>query len=207
MSQPRPEVVRPVTVAITGTHSTGKTTFLTRLADRLRRDRVNVAVVSDLGAQAQQLGLPILYNHTWASTLWIITRGISNEIQSWTTADVVLIDRAVPDALAYYEAALDYRDRRADPHRIQHLEDLIANHNCNYDLVLRTVLDNRLPLGLAKPRDTDMEFRALADQHVEKVLTRLDIEHDLLPAEGHDRVLVKALTFIRQRLDEYQGSV
>lgn len=202
MSRPGPEVVRPVTVAITGTHSTGKTTFLTRLADRLRRDRVNVAVVSDLGAQAQQLGLPILYNHTWASTLWIITRGISNEIQSWTTADVVLIDRAVPDALGYYEAALDYRNHQAEPHRIHQLEHLVVNHSHNYDLVLRTVLDNRLPLGLAKPRDTDMEFRALADRHVEKVLTRLGIEHALLPAPGHDRAVVETLTFIKERLTE-----
>ncbi|MDE1671752.1 AAA family ATPase [Nocardia gipuzkoensis] len=200
MSQPRPEVVRPVTVAIAGTHSTGKTTFLTQLADRLRRDRVNVAVVSDLGAQAEQVGLPILYNHTWASTLWIVTRGISNEIQSWTSADVVLIDRAVPDALGYYEAALEHRNHRADPHRIHQLEHLIANHSHNYDLVLRTVLDNRLPLGLTKPRETDMEFRALADRHVEKVLTRLNIEHDLLPAHGHDRAVVKTLTFINERL-------
>lgn len=200
VSQSRPEVIRPVTIALTGTHSTGKTTWINRLANELRRNRIEVAKVADLGLHAQQVGLPILADHTWASTLWIITRGISNEIEAWTNADVVLIDRSVPDALAYYEAALEYRGQPADPHRIEHLEDLVANHCFNYDLTLRTVLDPRLPLGVCKPRDTDIEFRALADRHVEKVLNRLDIAHDTLPSDGHARALVETVAYIKGRL-------
>ena len=69
---------RPVTIAVLGTHSTGKSTFLARLAHELRRQDVQVATVADLGEQAQRIGLPILINHTFTSTLWIITRGISN---------------------------------------------------------------------------------------------------------------------------------
>ncbi|WP_191094148.1 AAA family ATPase [Nocardia colli] len=200
MSESRPEVVRPVTIALTGTHSTGKTTWIKRLANELRRNRIEVAKVADLGLQAQQNGLPILSDHTWASTLWIIARGISNEIEAWPKADVVLIDRGVPDALAYYEAALEYRGQPADPHRVEQLEDLVTGHSFNYDLTLRTVLDPCLPLGICKPRDTDIEFRALADRHVEKVLNRLDIEHDTLPADGHERVLVETVAFIKGRL-------
>lgn len=200
VNETRPEVIRPVTIALTGTHSTGKTSWLKRVASELRRDRIEVAMVADLGLHAQQIGLPILYRHTWASTLWIVTRGISNEIEAWTNADVVLIDRSVPDALAYYEAALEYRGQPADPHRIEHLEDLVANHCFNYDLTLRTVLDPRLPLGVAKPRDTDIEFRALADQHVEKVLNRLDIEHDALPSDAHQRALIETVAYIKGKL-------
>ncbi|WP_378735560.1 AAA family ATPase [Nocardia brasiliensis] len=200
MSETRPEVMRPVTIALTGTHSTGKTTWLKRLASELRRDRIEVAMVADLGIHAQSIGLPILFDHTWASTLWIITRGISNEIEAWTKADVVLIDRSVPDALAYYEAALEYRGQPADPHRIEHLEDLVANHCFNYDLTLRTILDPCLPLGVSKPRDTDIEFRALADRHVEKVLNRLDIDHNTLRADGHKRALIETVAFIKGRL-------
>ncbi|MFI9503811.1 AAA family ATPase [Nocardia sp. NPDC052566] len=186
-----------MTIALTGTHSTGKTTWIKRLANELRRNRIDVEMVADLGLQAQQIGLPILSDHTWASTLWIITRGISNEIEAWTKADVVLIDRSVPDALAYYEAALEYRGQSADPHRIEHFEDLVANHCFNYDLTLRTVLDPRLPLGVSKARDTDIEFRALANLHVKKVLNRLDIEHDTLPADGHERALVETMAFVK----------
>lgn len=197
----KPEVPRPVTVAITGTHSTGKTTFMTRLADELRRNRIEVAMVGDLGPTAHQLGFPILHNHTWASTLWIITRTISNELGAWQRADVVLIDRGVPDALGYYDAALEYRGHQPDSN-YNHLEQAVAAHRHHYDLVLRTILSPRIPLGLDKPRDTDQTYRTLADAHIAKVLHRLDIEHEVLTFEAHDRVLVETQAFIEGRLDE-----
>ncbi|MFQ6397936.1 AAA family ATPase [Nocardia sp. KC 131] len=195
----KPEVSRPVTV--TGTHSTGKTTFMARLADELRRDRIEVATVGDLGPQAHQLGFPILYNHTWASTLWIITRGISNELAAWQHADVVLIDRGIPDALGYYDAALEYRGHQPDSNYV-HLEQVVAAHRHHYDLVLRTILDPRIPLGIDKPRDTDQEFRTLADAHVAKVLHRLNIDHEVLTFDAHDRALVETRAFIEGRLNE-----
>ncbi|MGV9823486.1 AAA family ATPase [Nocardia xishanensis] len=207
MNQLDTEVRRPVTVAITGTHSTGKTTFITRLADELCRNRIEIAVVGDLGAQALHLGFPILSRHTWASTLWIITRGISNELAAWQRADVVLIDRAIPDALGYYDAALEYRGRQPDSN-YEYLEQIVAAHSRHYDLILRTILDTRVPLGGNKPRDTDLEFRACADAHVDKVLRRLAIPHDTLAFHGHDRAIVEAIAFIKGRLtggDEETG--
>ncbi|WP_331757786.1 ATP-binding protein (plasmid) [Nocardia sp. NBC_01377] len=197
----RTDFLRPVTVAVTGTHSTGKSTFLQRLADELHRDRIDVAVVADLGAEAAERGLPILDKHTWVSTLWIITRGISLEAQAWAQADVVLIDRPVSDALGYYEAALESRGQQPDPQNMRQLEDIVARHVPNYDLVLRTVLDPTIPLDLSKPRGTDLAFRSLADRHVAKVTERLGIDHDTLPANGHDRALVEANAFIRGQLD------
>lgn len=195
------DFVRPVTVAVTGTHSTGKSTFLRQVAEQLHRDRVEVAVVADLGAAAVEHGLPILQKHTWASTLWIVSRGMSLEAQAWTRADVVLVDRPVPDALGYYEAALESRGDQPDPMCIKQLEQLVAWHARHYDLVLRTVLDQRIPLDLSKPRGTDLQFRSLADRHVAKVLERLGIGHELLPSDEHDRALIEVMAFIHARLD------
>ncbi|MEV2226022.1 AAA family ATPase [Nocardia vinacea] len=195
------DFVRPVTIAVTGTHSTGKSTFLQQIAEQLHRDRVEVAVVADLGAVAAEHGLPILHEHTWASTLWIITRGMSLEAHAWTQVDVVLVDRPVPDALGYYEAALEYLGVQPHPANIDQLEQLVARHVRHYDLVVRTVLDPTIPLDLSKPRGTDLEFRALADRHIAKVLERLGIGHDLLPSDGSDRALVEVLAFIKGRLD------
>ncbi|MFE3026124.1 AAA family ATPase [Nocardia tengchongensis] len=194
------EVFRPVTVAVMGTHSTGKTTFVNELAELLRQDRIEVAIVADLGSHALEAGLPILANHTWASTTWIITRGISLELEAWARADVVLIDRGVPDALGYYEAALESRRRVADPRHLKHLEDMVIGHSRNYDYVLRTVLDPTVPLGRNKPRDTDLEFRSLAGHRIEQVMQRLSIGHDTLPSGGHDEALVNAMAFVKGRL-------
>ncbi|WP_162240305.1 AAA family ATPase [Nocardia arizonensis] len=195
------DFVRPVTIAVTGTHSTGKSTFLQRLADRLHRDRIDVAVVADLGAEAAAQGLPILDRHTWVSTLWIISRGMSLEAQTWTQADVVLVDRPVSDALGYYEAALEYRGEQPNPANIGQLEAMVTGHIRNYDLVLRTVLDPTIPLDLSKPRGTDLAFRALVDRHIAKVGERLGITHDTLSADDHDRALVEVSAVIEGRLD------
>lgn len=193
------DVERPVTIAVLGTHSTGKSTFLARLAHDLRRQHIEVATVADLGEQAQRMGLPILFNHTWASTLWIITRGISNELEAWLHADVVLVDRAVPDALGYYRAAMEYRNEPADSAEQTYLETLVRGHSSRYDLIFRTTLDTSIPLGDNKTRDTDSRFRELADRHVKQVVTELDLPHEILPADGHDRALANATDFIAAR--------
>lgn len=193
-------VEKPVVVAVLGTHSTGKSTFLARLAHDLRREQVQVATVADLGEQAQRIGLPILRNHTWASTLWIITRGISNELESWLHGDVVLVDRAVPDALGYYRAALAYRGEQPDPEVQARLEALVRGYSTSYDLLYRTTLDPAIPLDDSKPRDPDQSFRELADHHVGAVLRDLGVPHRLLPADGHDQALREALDFVLGRL-------
>lgn len=191
-------VERPVTIAVAGTHSTGKSTFLARLAHALRRDGVEVATVADLAEQAHRTGLPILHSHSYPSTLWIMTRGISEELAAWPHADVLLVDRPVPDALGYYLAALAYRDETPDPAAIEHLSALAHHHSTHYDLVLRTVLDGTIPIG--EGRDRNHRYRRLADHHVERVLLRLGIGHELLPADQHDPTLERVADFTLDRL-------
>jgi hypothetical protein len=188
-------VERPLTIAVTGAHSTGKTMFLARLARELRQHDVEVATVADLGEQAQQTGLPILHSHTYASTMWIMTRGISNEIATWPHADVLLVDRPVPDALGYYLAALDYRTEQPDPTLLGHLRTLAAQHSTHYDLIFRTELDHTVPIGTNKARDDNARYRRLADHHIAAVLKELRIGHRMLAHDGHDSAIAYATEF------------
>jgi nicotinamide riboside kinase len=185
-------VDRPVTVGVTGTHSTGKSTFLARLAHELRARRIEVSTVADLGEKAKTMGMPILFNHTWASTLWIIARGISNELEAWLHADVVLIDRPVPDALGYYRAALEHRGQRAHPAELDYLNALVRDHSRRYDLVFRTTLDPSIPIGDNKERDSNAAFRRLADHHIGRVLDELHVPYESLPADGHDDTTMRS---------------
>lgn len=193
---------KPVIVGVMGTHSTGKSTFIARLTHELRRRSVQVSTVVDLGEHAQQLGLPILHNHTWVSTMWFITHGISQEMAQWPHADVILVDRAVPDALGYYRAALAHRGEEPDPGLTAHMETIVRSHSQVYDLLYRTTLDESIPLGTDKPRDNDTTFRELADQHVADVLRDLDIAHRLLRAHQHDQAVADSVDFILDRLSE-----
>jgi AAA domain-containing protein len=194
-------VDRPVTVGVTGTHSTGKSTFLARLAHELRLRHLEVSTVADLGEKAKKMGIPILFNHTWASTLWIITRGISSEIESWLHADVVLVDRPVPDALGYYHAALEHRGQQADADELDQLNSLVRSHSRRYDLIFRTTLDPQIPVGDTKNRDDNTTFRRLADQHIGHVLDDLDVPHELLPADGHDKALDRAIHLVMGQMN------
>lgn len=193
-------VEQPITIGIMGAHSTGKSTLLARIAHELRLRKIAVATLSDLGEQAKRLGIPILHNHTWASTQWFITRGISNEIEAWCHAEVVLVDRAVPDALGYYLAALHYRNQTPDPSRTGVLAHLVRTHSPNYNLLFRTTLDPALPLGTDKPRDSDQLFRQLADHHVGRVADDLGIPCRALAARDHDRAITDAVDFVFDRL-------
>lgn len=188
---------RPVTIAVAGTHSTGKSTFLARLAHALRREGVEVATVADLAEQAHRTGLPILHAHNYTSTLWIMARGISEELATWPHADVLLVDRPVPDALGYYLAALAYRGETADSAEIEQLRTL-AHHHSAHDLVLRTVLDDRTPIS--EGRDANHRYRRLANHHVEHVLLQLGIDHELLLAGRHGQILERVSDFTFQRL-------
>ncbi len=194
------DVEQPITVGVLGTHSTGKSMFLARLAHELRRQHISVGTVGDLGEQASRMGLPILFNHTWVSTLWIMTRGISDELEAWLHSDVVLVDRPVPDALGYYRAALDYRDEAPDLVQMSGLESLVRSHSGRYDLMFRTTLDPTILMGANKVRDDDAKFRLMADRHVGDVLRDLGLPHEELPANGHDAALRQAITFITDRL-------
>lgn len=196
---------RPVTIGVTGTHSTGKSTFLARLARDLRRHQLTVVTIADLGDQAQRLGLPILTDHTWTSTMWIITRGISHELQAWPHADVILIDRPVPDALGYYRAALHHRHEQPDPTQMTELETLVRNHSRHYDLIFRTTLDPTIPLGQNKARDTNTVFRTLAHRHIGHVLRDLDIPHYLLSATDHTTARTRTAKFVTAQLARQQA--
>lgn len=199
-------VERPVTVAVAGTHSTGKTTFIARLAHELRRGKITVAHVADLGETAMSLGLPLLNNHTWASTLWFVTKGISMEIEAWNRADVVLVDRPVADAIGYYRAALAYRSEEPEADHVTMLESLARHHSSNYDLLFKTTLDPAIPLGDNKERDSNSRFRQLADIHVARVLDDLGLPHELLPADGHDDALTQAIRVIDRHLSGGAGT-
>jgi len=193
---------QPVTIAVVGTHSTGKSTFLARLAHELRRTGLQVSTVADLGEQAQRMGLPILWNHTWTSTLWIMTRGISNELEAWLHGDVVLVDRAVPDALGYYRAALHYRGETPDPEGWEYLHAVARAHSDRYHLIFRTQLDPDIPLGTNKPRDGNQEFRALADHHVGVVLNELALPWLPLASDAHEPALALATDFVAAQLED-----
>ena len=109
-------------IGIAGTHSTGKTTYFNQLIKRAGDMGIKAVRVGDFATDCRKVGLPILEDHTFESTLWIIASVIKSEIEAGIGADLVLVDRPVVDALGYLNAALEIQGREISLDQREYLE-------------------------------------------------------------------------------------
>jgi len=161
-------VKRPFKIGVAGSHSTGKTILVTALRDRLVGRGLKVGHVDDLARRARDLGFPILREHTFESTLWIMAECMRQEAEQSLSCDVILVDRPVPDALGYLKAALAVTGREIDPARLLALESIARAHTGDCDVLVVTSLDVSIPLGPG--RDNDPVFRKAASDAVASLI-------------------------------------
>ncbi|MGR3271771.1 hypothetical protein DU478_05470 [Thalassococcus profundi] len=189
---------KPFRIAVAGAHSTGKTTFLTELKDILQRDGLKVAYIHESAGKAKEKGFPILANHTFESTAWLIARTIEMETEASLFFDVVLVDRPVADALGYLYAALRHTNRIISSDRIAALESICEAWSKEYDLVFLTKLEDSV--GLGEGRDRDEVFRRLAADEVRRIIDKLVPSRHLLKF-GH---MEEAVSFALDCFDNHR---
>ncbi|WP_292139682.1 AAA family ATPase [Mesorhizobium sp.] len=181
----------PFMIGIAGTHSTGKSTFVASVAETLEGRGLSVGQIGDLATKARDAGFPILTDHTYESTLWIIAEGMRQEAEALLTSDVVLVDRPVPDALGYLTAALEVSSREISRERLSELQSIVAAHATRYDLLIITELDHAVPLG--PERDTNAAFRLAAGQHVTAVIDQVRPQAVRMTSKNADEVVAGAV--------------
>jgi predicted ATPase len=164
-------VTRPFKIAVAGSHSTGKSTFVERLQAAMEPLRLRIGVVHDSAARARDIGFPILSQHTFESTAWLIAEAIRMEAESSLVSDVILVDRPVPDALGYLLAALRHTNRTLEPGRYERLETQCRAWIGEYDLIFVTELDSAVPIG--PDRDNDEAFRIGAEKAIHEILDEM----------------------------------
>lgn len=156
-----------IKLAVSGAHSTGKSTFLGKVKRILVGQGIEVAGVSNLAVECP---LPILRDHTPESTLWIVASGIAQEIAASKDAEVVLVDRPVLDAWAYLKTATRWSQFDLRSPQIRTLKGAIAPWLEQYDYWYQTQLEESAPIGTGKDRDVDPEYRRhVAAQMIEAV--------------------------------------
>ncbi|MFI9100734.1 AAA family ATPase [Streptomyces fildesensis] len=169
-------VATPIRIAISGTHSTGKTTLLRRLEMEVRALGYTVSRTSgSLAKKAAELGFPKMQQQTATTTEWLISAGICAELEATLTADVILLDLSSFDPLAYLMAGLAQRDQPFDEATQRRLTALAATHAVDYNLLLLTALDPDVPLG--NHRDRDLDYRASVDRHLHGLLDSAGVHH------------------------------
>lgn len=191
--------MRPkIKIAIAGTHSTGKSSFLTSLRDMFEQRGVRVAQLPSLANAAQAKGFPILRNHTYDSTLWIIGGCMQQEAEARLVADVVLVDRPVIDALAYLTAALDVTGRELPTEQLLSLKAIVAGHSRTYDKLFITKLDPALPL--ASGRDSDLVYRGAVAYHLDDLANELTPDAQSVAMSCYPELVTQCVTYAEERL-------
>ena len=152
---------------------------------------MSVGQIGDLATKARDAGFPILSDHTYESTLWIIAEGMRQEAEALLTRDVVLVDRPVPDALGYLTAALEVSSRGISRERLSELQTIVAAHATRYNLLIITELDHAIPLG--PERDTNAIFRLAAGQHVTAVVDQVRPQAIRMTSKNVDEVVAGAV--------------
>jgi len=194
-----------IKLAICGTHSTGKTSLLQRVESSLRDGGYDVGRVADLAVKAKELGFPILREHTFASTLWIMTRGINLELEAELKSDIILVDRPVVDALGYLLAALRQRGSSVAHHEMEYLRSRSKQHAFTYHKIFKTVIDQEKEIDNTKPRDLDPVFRQQVDDTLNRLFSDLEIPFEPLntdPNGALEQVLKQALELLNNSSSE-----
>ncbi len=187
--------MRPIKIGIGGSHSTGKTSFLDNLETRLSRSNLRIHRVRDLAKGARALGFPILTEHTFESTLWIMAEGMRRETEATLVSDVVLIDRPVFDALGYFEAALQITGRKVGQRDLEELQAIAIAHLGAYDLVIGTELDTMVALG--DGRDKNEDFRQAAANQIKTFLANKAPNAQILTTSNVEPMLDHALAIVK----------
>jgi len=180
-------VVSTVMIGVTGTHSTGKSTFCSDLRKSLEQQGIRVACIPSFGKIAQEQGIPLLTNHTYDSTMWFIDRTLEAQQAAIVDADVVLVDRPIIDAVAYWNAAVEYRGTSATALEIDAVHAVMYDHCPTYTMLVATRLDTSVPLG--PDRDADPAFRQSVDSHLHKLLADLKFHHQMLFPQVRESLL------------------
>lgn len=189
---------RPIKIGVAGTHSTGKSSFLEALAPVLQQLGLSATTIGGLAERAKALGFPILADHNFDSTLWIMAEGMRQEAEASLRCNVILVDRPVPDALGYLSAALEVSRRKEEPRRIEELRAIARAHTGDYDVLIVTSLDPSVPLGAG--RDRNAELRDAAAKHIDTLIAEFAPGAWRLTSSNADELVARTRAFLSSRI-------
>lgn len=190
--------MRKIKIGISGSHSTGKTTFIKRLEKALNDKSIKFKTVCDL---ATICPLPILRNHTIESTLWIASKGITDEVETEYKFDVVIADRPILDCWAYFNAVCKNRYEESNS-KLQTLKSMISNWLPTYDIIYQTVINESIPIEDNKGRDLDIEYRKVIGAEMIEASRHYGITPKLLTSDNTDAELAFILIQIDNALSK-----
>lgn len=156
-------------IALEGTHCSGKTKLLNKLAKKFNDMGYKVEVVPEIARIAKDKGYGLNESHSYETTMFIIREQLKyEELAKKKNPDLILCDRSVLSALAYAE--------NSNVNNLEDIRELLNGMDLEtrYDLVL--FLD-KLPVVIQDEYRTNPSKPF--QRNIEKILKRLVKEYNL----------------------------
>lgn len=157
----------PFKIAVIGSHGTGKTTLVHRLAYHLKKQSFNVGVVEEV---ARECPFPLNKKVQWQTACHTITNQIKKELDKEAQGfDVIISDRSPMDALVYLQYAKE-KHCSSFPLFIDDFTELALSWMHQYDYVIKMDYDEDFSLQGDCLRDKDKVFGLWIAQEFENYL-------------------------------------
>lgn len=152
-------------IAIIGAHSTGKTTLVQKLKERLENLGKKVMILREY---ARSCPFPINEGSSIEAQKWIMHNQIAKENEVNHDGQFLITDRATVDNFAYLH-------RVADEDTSREYEEIAFSHGKTYDFIFKTY---KLDVKAVEDgiRTTDDEFRNLIDNLINHFLEKNQVE-------------------------------
>jgi nicotinamide riboside kinase len=191
---------RPFKIAISGSHSTGKTALYDALAqllsDRAKTYSVN-EVARELIAKSGDPGFLHGKEDHPSKFLLMLAMQMQREAMHPDAAHCIICDRGLIDTLAYayllfpdYLISLEGRE----------MQELVRSWSATYDLVVKTAI--AAPMERDGVRVNDEIFRARVDQNLTSVLARFGIPTIVLDGMDSHENFSDVLVAMNKRISE-----
>ncbi|MDD2656344.1 MAG: ATP-binding protein [Patescibacteria group bacterium] len=167
-------------IAIIGTHSTGKTTLVQKLKNKLEELGKKVMIIQE---HARSCPFPVHEGTTIEAQKWIKDNQIAKESEVDHSDKILITDRATIDNFAYLH-------RVADEETSREYEQIAFEHGKTYTFIFKT---HKLDIVAEDDgfRTTDDDFRNLIDSLINQFLKKNQVQFIPLQATTDYDVHVK----------------
>jgi nicotinamide riboside kinase len=162
-------------IALTGAHSTGKTTLLNAFVKRNKRFKF--VSITETARIVIEKGFPMAKDATVDSYINYVNEQLKMELSARkTNYDILISDRTILDAVAYAEINKKLSDEPFIPtYVIEMLERIWLVEQEFYDFYIFCPVE--FPLIFDGVRDEDSIYQEKISEHLKKLLERHKIKH------------------------------
>lgn len=172
-------------ILITGVYSSGKTSLIALLEQRLNTLNIESKVFSEV---SRECPFPLNCNQTLESSCWLISKQVENELNTYLNMDFLIFDRGLLDIFAHTKDFLSESGNQSNIFFLNIFEELLKLSLTRFDYIFHAQSSDKYEIYDDGVRNLDKSYQIkLEEIHVD-YLTKHSIEHVVLCEDNNSRV-------------------